>query len=86
MSITTIKLEEETKQRLEKLREYKKESYDELLKKILSVLNMVKTEPERARFALNRIDETRTIIKQQELIDQQNKEKKKKELKHKKLR
>lgn len=75
MKITTLKLEEETKQRLEKLREYKKESYDEILKKILGILNMVKIEPERARFTLNRIDETRAIIKQQEAKTQQEKEK-----------
>jgi len=79
MTVTTIKLEEETKQRLEKLREYKKESYDEILKKILGILNMVKAEPERARFTLNRIDETRTMIKMQEEKTQQEKEKRKKE-------
>lgn len=74
MKITTIKLEEETKQRLEKLREYKKESYDEILKKILGILNIVKLEPERARNVLNRIDETRAIIRQQEINSQQEKE------------
>ena len=33
--ITTIKLLEETKLRIEKLREHKRESYDDILKKIL---------------------------------------------------
>lgn len=37
--ITTIKLEKETKDRLEHLREHDKESYDELIKKMLYIIN-----------------------------------------------
>jgi hypothetical protein len=59
MTITTIKLEDETKQRLEKLREHKRESYDDLLKKILFILNTAKAEPEKARGILFHIDEIR---------------------------
>jgi hypothetical protein len=81
MDITTIKISRETKQRLEKLREYKKESYEEVIKKILSILNMIKIEPERAKFALNRIDETRAIIQMQELKATQEKEKREMETK-----
>ena len=33
--ITTLKLEQETKQRLEKLREHKRETYDEIIRKII---------------------------------------------------
>jgi predicted transcriptional regulator len=57
--ITTIKLDKETKERLEKLREHKRESYDELIRKILYVLSLAKTEPEKARITLSRIDENR---------------------------
>ena len=63
MAITTIKLEKETKERLEKLREHKRETYDEILKKILWILNLVKFEPEKARAALDKIDEARKKLK-----------------------
>ena len=59
MVITTLKLSKETKERLEKLREHKRESYDEILRKMLGILNMAKLEPEKARSILNKIDEVR---------------------------
>ena len=46
--ITTIKLLEETKLRVEKLREHKRESYDDILRKILYVLNTARESPEKA--------------------------------------
>jgi len=76
--ITTIKIEKETKQRLEKLREYKKESYDEILRKILGILNVVKAEPDKARVILDRIDETRALIQARELEEKLKKEQEKK--------
>jgi hypothetical protein len=57
--ITTIKLLEETKIRLEKLREHKKESYDDILRKILYVLNISRDDPEKAKKILERISELR---------------------------
>ncbi len=57
--ITTIKLLEETKMRLEKLREHKKESYDDILRKILYVLNISRDDPEKAKKILERISELR---------------------------
>ena len=57
--ITTIKLLEETKIRLEKLREHKRESYDDILRKMLYVLNTAREEPEKARKILEKIDELR---------------------------
>lgn len=57
--ITTIKLNQETKERLEKLREHKRESYDEILRKMLGILNVAKAEPEKAREILDKIDEVR---------------------------
>lgn len=57
--ITTIKLLEETKNRVEKLREHKKESYDDILKKILYVLNVAREDPEKAKRILEKISETR---------------------------
>ena len=58
-NITTLKLEKETKERLEKLREHKRETYDDIIRKIMYVLNTVRDEPEKARGILEFIDEKR---------------------------
>ncbi len=54
--ITTIKLSEETKQRLNHLKEHEKESYDSVLKKMLYILNTFRKEPIKARSILKNID------------------------------
>lgn len=64
--ITTLKLDKETKERLEKLREHKRETYDELIRKILYVLNTVREEPDKARGILEFIDEKRKRIVDEE--------------------
>lgn len=64
--ITTIKLLEETKLRIEKLREHKRESYDDILKKILYVLNVAREEPEKAKKILERIADLRIRMLQEE--------------------
>jgi hypothetical protein len=53
--MTTIKLLEETKFRVEKLREHRRESYDDIIRKILYVLNTARTSPEKAKRILERI-------------------------------
>lgn len=69
--ITTIKLLEETKLRLEKLREHKRESYDNILRKILYVLNVARDDPEKARKILERISELRErMIKEKNEIEE----------------
>ena len=65
-TITTIKLLEETKLRIEKLREHKRESYDDILKKILYILNVVREDPERSKKILERIDELRRRMYEEE--------------------
>lgn len=57
--ITTIKLLEETKLRIEKLREHKRESYDDILRKILYVLNVARDDPDKAKKVLERISDLR---------------------------
>ncbi len=57
--ITTIKLERETKARLDKLRENKRETYDEIIKKVLWILNMVRVEPDNAKKKLQAIDDSK---------------------------
>ena len=57
MAVTTIKLQKETKQRLDKLKEHSRESYDEIIKKVLYVLNVVRESPDKAKGILEFIDE-----------------------------
>jgi|TARA_Y100000310_G_C20168542_1_gene572523 hypothetical protein len=58
-NITTIKIQKETKARIEKLREHKRETYDDILRKILYVLNKNRDDPDKARKILVKIDELR---------------------------
>ena len=55
-SITTIKLHRETKNRLDRLKEFNKETYDEVLRKLLFILTVSKKNPEKSRKMLAKID------------------------------
>lgn len=81
MDITTIKIQRETKQRIDKLRENKNESYDDILRKILYVLNVTRDEPLKAKKILERVSELR-----QRMLDEekQEAEERKKDLAEKK--
>ncbi len=76
--ITTIKLLEETKLRIEKLREHKRESYDDILRKILYVLNTARDSPERAKRILERISDLRHRMLEEEKQQKEDLEKEKK--------
>jgi len=54
--ITTIKLKEETKKRLDYLKEHKRETYEEVIKKILFILNKIRKDPISANRILSKID------------------------------
>ncbi len=54
--ITTIKIHQETKQRLDKLKEYDRETYEEVIRKLLFILNISKKNPEKAQKILNKLD------------------------------
>jgi len=70
--ITTIKLLEETKLRIEKLREHKRESYDDILRKILYILNIARDSPEKAKRTLEKISELRNRMLEEELHQKEN--------------
>jgi len=57
--ITTLKVNVKTKDRIDFLRVYKRESYDEIIQKILGVLNICRANPEKARARLIMIDKER---------------------------
>ena len=59
--ITTIKLNKETKNRLDKLKVHPKESYDELLQKVLYILNLCKSGSSEARARLIAIDKIKSL-------------------------
>lgn len=72
---TTLKLEKETKERLERLREHKRETYDDIIRKILFVLNMVRDDPNKAKAILEFIDEKRRRMFETEKNTERGKEK-----------
>jgi len=60
---TTIKIHGDTKLQLDKFREYKNESYDELIKKMMYVAKKAKTQPELSKEAVIAIEKARKRIK-----------------------
>ncbi len=54
--ISTIKLSTETKERLYKLKEHDRETFDEVLNKIFYILNTARKEPEKAKKILENLD------------------------------
>jgi hypothetical protein len=63
MSATTIKIHENTKHDLDQFREYKNESYDEVIKKVVYIANTCKTEPELSKETIEAIEKARSRIK-----------------------
>jgi hypothetical protein len=61
IKITTIKLSEETKKRLDVLKAFKKESYDEVLQKIFHILSLCRSSPDAARSRLIGIDRQKRL-------------------------
>ena len=63
METTTIKIHGDTKSQLDKLREYKNESYDEVIKKVVFIAKSAETEPELSKEAIEAIEKARVRIK-----------------------
>jgi len=63
MDVCTIRLHKKTKSSLDKYREYRNESYDEVVMKLLSIVNTCKKEPELSRDAVERIEKARQRIR-----------------------
>jgi hypothetical protein len=55
-TITTIKLEKQTKSRLTRLKEHERETYDQVIKKILYILNRIRKDPISGNRLLGKID------------------------------
>lgn len=54
--ITTIKLNRSTKERIDKLRVHRRETYDEILQRMLGILNLSRAQPERAQAQLRKLE------------------------------
>ena len=63
MEVTTIKVNQATKSELDKFREYKNESYEEVIQKILFIAKNAATEPELSREAIEAIEKARERIR-----------------------
>ncbi|MFH0875342.1 MAG: hypothetical protein V1859_05365 [archaeon] len=63
MSDTTIRINDETKYDLDTFREYKNESYDEVIKKVLYIAKKAKTEPKLSKEAIMQIEKARERIR-----------------------
>ena len=59
--ITTIKLSRATKERIDKLKVYKRESYDEVIQKMLEILSLARIESEKARAYIDLAIDTQAI-------------------------
>ncbi len=62
-NITTIKLQKETKARLTRLKEHERETFEEVIRKILYILNQIRKDPVSGNRLLGSID--RNIKKKQ---------------------
>lgn len=63
MEQTTIKLNFGTKSELDKFRQYKNESYDEIVRKIIRIVFLCKKEPKLSQKTIKEIENTREEIK-----------------------
>lgn len=59
MNATTIKINKDTKAEIDKYREYKNESYDEVLRKLLYIVKSMKKDPELSKEAIRAIEAAR---------------------------
>jgi len=60
---TTIRLNEKTKIELNHFRQYKNESYDELIRKLVHIAKMCEKEPKLSQKTIQEIKEARENIK-----------------------
>jgi len=63
MDATTIKIYKKTKNQLDQFREYKNESYDEVIKKIIFIVKTSEKEPELSKETIKAIEKARERIK-----------------------
>ena len=70
MDVSTIKLHSETKGKLDKYREYKNESYDEVINKLVYIADNCKKNPKLSAETVDEIDKARKRIKAGKFISE----------------
>jgi len=68
---TTIRLNQNTKIELDQLRQYKNESYNEVIKKLLFIVKMCEKQPKISRQTLLEIKQARERIKKGEFYTEE---------------
>ena len=68
---TTIRLNPETKIKLDEFRQYKSESYDELVRKLIYLAKMCEKEPRLSQKTIQEINEARERIKKGEFYTEE---------------
>jgi predicted transcriptional regulator len=68
---TTIKVHQDTKILLDTFREYRNESYDEVIRKVTLIARQCAKEPELGKDAVRRIDAARARIKSGRFVTEQ---------------
>ena len=71
MNTTTIKLHKDTKAEIDQFREYKNESYDEVLKKLIYIIKKLKKEPELSKETIKAIEAARERIKKGHFVTEE---------------
>ena len=71
MSATTIKIQTDTKSQIDQFREYKNESYDEVIKKLIFIVKNFKKDPELSQETIKAIEAARERIKKGHFISEE---------------
>lgn len=68
---TTIRINPHTKEELDNFRQYKNESYDELVRKLIYLAKLCENEPKLSQKTINEIKEARERIKKGEFYTEE---------------
>ena len=63
MTSTTVKIQPETKKRLDRFREYKSESYDEVIAKLIFIAEQSKEDPNLSAETIRAIEQARERVR-----------------------
>ena len=72
MEATTIKIYEDTKLQLDRFRECKNESYDEVIKKVIFIAKHCEDEPELSQETIRAIEKARERIRKGKFLTEED--------------
>ncbi len=71
MEATTIKVHGDTKHQLDGFREYRNESYDEIIRKVIYITKKAQTQPELSAEVIDAIERARKRMKAGHFVTEQ---------------